>query len=188
MNIQNVGKVINMEKETIVEVTKLGFTIQAAVKVIGKDLLITLTGGDTPHIGTVTTFSRDTEIQTVRFPLRWSFPQRRCLSRKNSCGHQNAVPGSCTITSGIHVDHISNAQINASFPMSEELGYKILDWLEKQISISKEPVYYKDGENHYERRGCDTSFVITSCFYSLLHCNCYDITNIFSDVSTNIFS
>ena len=44
MNIQNVGKVINMEKETIVEVTKLGFTIQAAVKVIGKDLLITLTG------------------------------------------------------------------------------------------------------------------------------------------------
>ncbi|MEK1453464.1 amino acid decarboxylase, partial [Limosilactobacillus fermentum] len=28
-----------MEKETIVEVTKLGFTIQAAVKVIGKDLL-----------------------------------------------------------------------------------------------------------------------------------------------------
>ncbi|WP_426097867.1 hypothetical protein, partial [Escherichia coli] len=52
MSIQNVGRVINMEKETIVEVTKLGFTIQAAVKVIGKDLLITLTGGDTPHIGT----------------------------------------------------------------------------------------------------------------------------------------
>lgn len=49
MNIQNVGKVINMEKETIVEVTKLGFTIQAAVKVIGKDLLITLTGEYTTY-------------------------------------------------------------------------------------------------------------------------------------------
>lgn len=47
---------------------------------------------------------------------------------------------------GIHVDHISNAQINASFPMSEELGYKILDWLEKIDFHIKEPVYYKDGE------------------------------------------
>ena len=89
MNIQNVGKVINMEKETIVEVTKLGFTIQAAVKVIGKDLLITLTGGDTPHIGTVTTFSRDTEIQTVRFPSHdGRFHKDDVLAEKNSCDHQ----------------------------------------------------------------------------------------------------
>ncbi len=30
--------------------------------------------------------------------------------------------------------------------MSEELGYKILDWLEKIDFHIKEPVYYKDGE------------------------------------------
>ena len=41
--------------------------------------------------------------------------------------------------------------------MSEELGYKILDWLEKIDFHIKEPVYYKDGENHYERRGCEIS-------------------------------
>lgn len=147
MSIQNVGRVINMEKETIVEVTKLGFTIQAAVKVIGKDLLITLTGGDTPHIGTVTTFSRDTEIQTVRFPSHdGRFHKDDVLAEKIAVIIKTAVPGSCTITSGIHVDHISNAQINASFPMSEELGYKILDWLEKTDFHIKEPVYYTDGE------------------------------------------
>ncbi|WP_275400256.1 amino acid decarboxylase [Enterococcus faecium] len=136
-----------MEKETIVEVTKLGFTIQATVKVIGKDLLITLTGGDTPHIGTVTTFSRDTEIQTVRFPSHdGRFHKDDVLAEKIAVIIKNAVPGSCTITSGIHVDHISNAQINASFPMSEELGYTILDWLEKTDFHIKEPVYYTDGE------------------------------------------
>ncbi|HBM6655742.1 TPA: amino acid decarboxylase, partial [Enterococcus faecium] len=98
-----------MEKETIVEVTKLGFTIQAAVKVIGKDLLITLTGGDTPHIGTVTTFSRDTEMQTVRFPSHdGRFHKDDVLAEKIAVIIKTAVPGSCTITSGIHVDHISN--------------------------------------------------------------------------------
>ena len=100
--------------------------------------MITLTGGDTPHIGTVTTFSRDTEMQTVRFPSHdGRFHKDDVLAEKIAVIIKTAVPGSCTITSGIHVDHISNAQINASFPMSEELGYKILDWLEKIDSISK---------------------------------------------------
>lgn len=93
MSIQNVGRVINMEKETIVEVTKLGFTIQAAVKVIGKDLLITLTGGDTPHIGTVTTFSRDTEMQTVRFPSHdGRFHKDDVLAEKIAVIIKTAVP------------------------------------------------------------------------------------------------
>lgn len=77
--------------------------------------MITLTGGDTPHIGTVTTFSRDTEMQTVRFPSHDGRFHKDDVLAENSCDHQTAVPGSCTITSGIHVDHISNAQINASF-------------------------------------------------------------------------
>ncbi len=147
MSIPSDGKVIKMEKEYLFEVTKLDFTIRAAVTVIGKDLLVTLTGGDTPHIGTITAFSRETDVQTIRFPSHdGRFHKDDVLAQKIADIIKEAVPGSCTITSGVHVDHISNAQIQASFPMAETLGRKILDWLKQTDFQSKEPVYYKNGE------------------------------------------
>ncbi|MEN2294353.1 amino acid decarboxylase, partial [Enterococcus faecium] len=86
-------------------------------------------------------------MQTVRFPSPDSrLHKDDVIAEKIAVIIKTAVPGSCTITSGIHGDHISNAQINACFPMSEELGYKILDWLEKIDFHMKEAVYFKDGE------------------------------------------
>lgn len=43
------------------------FTVKANVAIIGKDVFIALTGGDTPHIGTVTTVEKNSPSETLRF-------------------------------------------------------------------------------------------------------------------------
>ena len=56
MTPQDVGKVSKMEEIKRFLVTQEAYAMQANVQVIGKDLLITITGGNVAHIGTVTTF------------------------------------------------------------------------------------------------------------------------------------
>lgn len=46
----------------VFSVTQAGYTIEVALTVIGKDLLIVVMGGSNPHIGDVTTLTRDTPI------------------------------------------------------------------------------------------------------------------------------
>lgn len=43
-------------------VTQSDVTLIATVTVIGRDLLITITGGDHPHIGDVLTLTKDQQI------------------------------------------------------------------------------------------------------------------------------
>ncbi len=67
MTPQDVGKVSKMEKIKRFLVTQEAFTMQANVQVIGKDLLITITGGNVAHIGQ-SQFLQETKAQTIRFP------------------------------------------------------------------------------------------------------------------------
>lgn len=107
---------------------------------IGNDLLLSLYGGDTPHIGTVTTFSsRETQVQ--RFPSHdGRFHKDDVLAKILLERIQSAIPGNCVITAGVHVDHISKEQIEASFPMTEELADVLSHWI-KEHPLAKEPLY-----------------------------------------------
>lgn len=106
-------------------IKKADYEITLKAEWIGNDLLLCLYGGDTPHIGTVTTFSGDTQIQ--RFPSHDGRFHKDDVLAKILLGRiQSIIPGNCVITAGVHVDHISKEQIEASFPMTEELADELV--------------------------------------------------------------
>lgn len=128
-------------------VTQEGYTIEAEVTVIGKDLLIVVTGGSNPHIGDVTTLTKDTAIQTIKYPSHdGRFHKDNFVGERVARVVQPALPGSCTITAGIHVNQITKAQIAASAPMGENLGRQIVAWLAMHPVVAPQPQYYSDDE------------------------------------------
>lgn len=119
---------------------RTGYEITLRAEWIGNDLLLSLYGGDTPHIGTVTTFSSG-ETQVQRFPSHdGRFHKDDILAKILLERIQSTIPGNCVITAGVHVDHISKEQIEASFPMTEELANELVDWISDH-RLAKEPLY-----------------------------------------------
>lgn len=128
-------------------VTKENYTMIADVKIIGKDLFIAVTGGDNPHIGTVTTLTKGTEIKTIRYPSHdGRFHKDDVLAIRIGKIIQNYLPGSCTITAGVHVNHISKKQIMVSGQMAKSLGDQIKKWLQNANFNTPDPIYYSDSE------------------------------------------
>jgi len=128
-------------------VTQENYTIDADVTVIGKDLLIVVTGGSNPHIGDVTTLTRDTALQTIKYPSHdGRFHKDNFVGERVAKVVQPVLPGSCTITAGIHVNQITKAQIAASAPMGENLGRQIVAWLGQHPLAAPTPQYYSDNE------------------------------------------
>ena len=126
-------------------IQQAGFTISIALQIIGQDVLATITGGDTPHIGTVTTYTME-EKKVTRFPSHdGRFHKDDVLADIFVKAVAKTVPHYLVVTSGVHVDHISKAQIAASFPMVESLSREIVQWLET-VNWGEEAVYYKNGE------------------------------------------
>jgi hypothetical protein len=129
------------------QTTQEDYTMTANISIIGKDMLIEITGGDSPHIGTVTTLSKDTEIQTIRYPSHdGRFHKDDVLAERIAKIIQQKLPGSCTITSGVHVNHISKKQIMVSGNMARDLGNQISNWLDTTDFDVPAPVYYSDSE------------------------------------------
>ncbi|EOH97649.1 hypothetical protein I588_01779 [Enterococcus pallens ATCC BAA-351] len=127
---------------TVVKTQLADFTMSAEAKQIGRDLLITLTGGDTPHIGTVTTFSTKQQKETIRFESHSGrFHKDDVLAEKILEILTPFLPGNCVITSGVHVDGITPEQISASFDMAADLGQQLADWLKRTPFTSKDPIY-----------------------------------------------
>nr|WP_207702027.1 amino acid decarboxylase [Enterococcus sp. 665A]MBO1339630.1 amino acid decarboxylase [Enterococcus sp. 665A] len=131
--------------QTVVKTQAAGFTMSAEAKQIGGDLLITLTGGDTPHIGTVTTFSRNQKRESLRFESHSGrFHKDDVLAEKLLETLAPFIPGNCVITSGVHVNGITQEQIAASFDMAAQLSQQLADWLKKTPFTSKAPIYKKN--------------------------------------------
>ncbi|WP_143461382.1 prenylated flavin chaperone LpdD [Levilactobacillus enshiensis] len=131
----------------IFSVTQEDYTITAAVTVIGKDLLIVVTGGSDPHIGDVTTLTRETPLQTIKYPSHdGRFHKDNFVGERIARVVQPVLPGSCTITAGIHINQITKAQIAASAPMGESLGRQIVAWLRTHPVVAPVPEYYGDDE------------------------------------------
>ncbi|CAJ1193492.1 hypothetical protein LCR01_00860 [Companilactobacillus crustorum] len=129
-------------------VTQENYTMSAKIEAIGKDLFIEVTGGDTPHIGTVTTLTKNTEIQTIRYPSHdGRFHKDDVLAVRIGKIIQADLPGSCTITAGVHVNHISKKQITVSGQIAQNLGEQIKAWLKQTNFDVPEPVCYSDEEN-----------------------------------------
>ncbi len=110
--------------------TAAGFSIQAEVTRIRSDLRITVTGGDVPHIGTVTTLSGTFPLQTIRFPSQEGrYHKDHIVAEKIATIIHPHLPGNCVIVAGIHVDDITKQQIHAAEEMADTLGEQIAAWL-----------------------------------------------------------
>ena len=128
--------------QTTVETQAAGFTMTAEAKQVGNDLLITLIGGDTPHIGTVTTFSGKQAKETIRFESHIGrFHKDDVLAEKILTVIAPYLPGNCVITSGVHINGITQEQIAASFDMATELGQQLAEWLQRTPFVTAPPVY-----------------------------------------------
>lgn len=130
-------------------VTKEGYTMKLEVSVIGKDLLVRVTGGNSPHIGSITTLTKDLAPKTVPFPSHdGRFHKDGVLAERIGKIIQSFLPGNCVITSGVHVDQITKRQIMSSDQMASDLGEQLLKWI-KQYDFSKkyvQPQYYSKSE------------------------------------------
>lgn len=133
------------------QTTALGYTMYAEATMIGKDLFIAVTGGDTPHIGTVTSVSKDSESRTIRFHSHHGrFHKDDVLSQMIIKQIKDSLPGNCVITAGVHVNHITSEQIKVSSTMATQLGKDILAWLlQTDLSIPT-PVYAHYNKTHEE--------------------------------------
>lgn len=122
---------------------KAGYTIEAAITVIGTDILCTVIGGDHPHIGTVTKTAANMENITYRFPSHdGRFHKDDALAEVILARIKSFLPRNCVIVAGIHVDYISKEQITAAIEMGNEIGQDIADWLQENNFKRNEPHYY----------------------------------------------
>ena len=129
-------------------VTKENYTMTADITIIGKDLFIAITGGDNPHIGTITTLTKNIDMQTIRYPSHdGRFHKDDVLAIRVGKIIQPYLPGSCTISAGVHINHISKKQIMVSSQMSQNLGDQISTWLQQTDFDAPAPVYYSDSES-----------------------------------------
>lgn len=118
--------------------------MELQVTIIGKDSFVSITGGDSFHIGTATTVSKNTTIQTIRFPSHdGRFHKDNTLAEIIARIIQSSLPGNCVITAGVHVNDIKKEQIEASFLMAEQLGEKLQNWLKETDFNVAEPIYKK---------------------------------------------
>lgn len=121
--------------------------MQAIVRLVGQDLAVEITGGEHPHIGSVSVLTKNQPLQTYNFPSHNGRCHKDDLISENIAAIlQSSLPGNCAITAGVHVDGITKKQIAASQTMSRKLGEEIEDWLQKQSLSFTEPRYYKSGE------------------------------------------
>ncbi|KRN28643.1 hypothetical protein IV38_GL000844 [Lactobacillus selangorensis] len=128
-------------------VTQENYTIAVAAQFVGPDLLLVITGGDHPHLGDVTVISSEDDMATLRLASHDGRKHKDNLVAERIAPQiKDNLPGKCVLTAGIHVDHISQAQIDASFTMADTLAQQINAWLEAQHFDIKPPVYYSNSE------------------------------------------
>lgn len=122
-----------------------GVEITADMTYIGKDLIVVLSGGDVPHVGTVTTWSTDEKKQTnIQFPSHSGrYHKDHILAEIVIEKIKSEVVGNVVITSGVHVDGICPEQIQESLSLTEQLGLEIKEWLKSNPVAYREPIYKK---------------------------------------------
>ncbi len=120
-----------------------GFLIRTDLHFIGSDIVILLSGGDSPHVGTVTTWSfHDNKMISQQFPSHSGrLHKDHLLAEIIVDGLKDFIACNVVICSGVHVNGISQKQINASKEMAGKLSVQIKEWLEKHPVNREAPIY-----------------------------------------------
>ncbi|UQS84070.1 prenylated flavin chaperone LpdD [Bombilactobacillus thymidiniphilus] len=128
-------------------ITQLDFSLRIQAEFIGKDLLVSITGGDHPHIGAITTIDQTSKTSDQAFPSHDGRVHKDdTLSRQIIQIIKSSVPGVCVVLAGVHVDHISKEQLKATGPMTVELSQRLKKWLDNTTVTITDPQYYGKSE------------------------------------------
>ncbi|WP_237580423.1 amino acid decarboxylase [Candidatus Enterococcus leclercqii] len=145
--------------------TQAEYTMEAEVTIINEDLVVLLTGGDVPHVGTVTetlaegvqvsisatNFESEfyaskktaTDYGTLRFPSHSGrFHKDDVLAESFLKALSLAPEKKAVVIAGVHVDGITKEQIAVSYQMAAALGTQAKNWLTTVAPETRAPRYY----------------------------------------------
>lgn len=110
---------------------------------INEDLLLTLTGGDVVHIGSIIMYDHQNKEMTINNFLSHDerYHKDGMLGEKLISQIKRYLPGNCVILCGVHINNITHEQITESFKLTQKLGNKIIDWLNYSDFTFKKPYY-----------------------------------------------
>lgn len=133
---------VQMPKK-IFSVTRESYTIYAEISLMNKDVVVTLSGGNIPHLGGVVTYDYKTKkIEKVYFDSHDGRKHKDIfLAERFVEKIMTKLPGNLCVTAGVHIDGITKAQIGASFKMCDILAAQIIDWIKDQTQNAQEPKY-----------------------------------------------
>lgn len=115
--------------------TKDDLTIQIELQLINNDIIMMIIGGDDPHIGSVTTFSKGISHTTCFLCDNGKSHKDYIISEKILNMISPFIHGHCVITAGIHINHITSQQITDSYLLAENLGYSIVQWFKNNAKL-----------------------------------------------------
>lgn len=138
-----------MLKKTF-KVTQEDYTIAADCQLLNQDLLVSLTGGDVAHLGGIVSWDGKAKKQEeIRFASHDGRIHKDIfLAEKFAQDIEHQLPGNLGVTAGVHVDGISQAQIEASFPMTQTLAKQVLAWVKENTQNVKQPEYTTHIKNY----------------------------------------
>lgn len=123
-----------MQFVDILTVEKNDIVVEAAIMTVGNDWLIVVSGGNTPHIGAISFGNRvEEEKLALGTHKELAVTQKMLKELKEYC------LGNLLITGGIHIDHITQEQINQVMEICDMLTEKIvllINEVESMISYS----------------------------------------------------
>lgn len=140
---------MKQEKDGMVKMHKIfraekaGYSIVAEIKVVNADLLISLTGGDLPHLGGVVTYDiKADKVEKVYFASHDGRKHKDIfLAEKFMQNIKSKLPGNACITAGVHINGITKEQIDASYEMCDELTNQVANWLKNDAINIQTPEY-----------------------------------------------
>ncbi|MGM9521714.1 MAG: hypothetical protein ACI3VB_04470 [Oscillospiraceae bacterium] len=111
----------------LIERTVLGYPIRVSAEYAGKDLNVSITGGDTPHIGSMSIAWHEDSIRekTVLLPSH----RDDIISREYALALSELTGASVCVTCGIHYDGVTAEGIQ----MIVSAAHEVLTELKKQL-------------------------------------------------------
>lgn len=91
------------------------------------DVVILISGGDRPHLGTITTGTKDKPLQTTQFQQHQEF----YITEEIAMNLRKHWRGNFAICGGIHIDQINREEINQLIEMVVEMGNELILKLQK---------------------------------------------------------
>jgi len=124
----------------VIKTKEKNYRLEASVKEIGKDLLVAIWGGDSPHIGAVAIAQprpslRDKDTISATASVFCFLGHKEDLIAKEAAERiASALNTNVVATAGIHWDYIDEAGITCVMENSRELVGMIIERIGKEVS------------------------------------------------------